>query len=228
MKRLLALGLVLAAAGSCGQRHGQEREAARTQLYLITPLPLLFGDGFDVAFIRPPVTESLERRYSLQPVDLPSQVPAGATLLMAQPRALPAEELVALDRWVRDGGGLLLLADPRLEWPSRRPLGDKLRPPVMFADTGLLNHWGLRLDAPEMAGTVHQGDVTYISPGRLVTDGPCKVSGEGLVAYCRIGRGEVAIVADADWLNDGLVARSGGDFPAQARALDALLERIAS
>jgi ABC-type uncharacterized transport system involved in gliding motility auxiliary subunit len=73
-------------------------------------------------------------------------------LLMAHPLAQPAEALVALDAWVRGGGRLLLLADPMLEWPSERPLGDPLRPPPMFADTGLLKHWGLRLDAPDERG----------------------------------------------------------------------------
>ena len=67
-------------------------------------------------------------------------------LLMAHPRAQPAEVLVELDQWVRGGGQLLLLADPRLDWHSERPLGDRLRPPPAFADTGLLGHWGLRLE----------------------------------------------------------------------------------
>ena len=71
---------------------------------------------------------------------------------MAQPRAQPAEDLVALDNWVRGGGRVLLLADPMLEWPSERPLGDPFRPPPTFADTGLLAHWGLKLDAPDEPG----------------------------------------------------------------------------
>ena len=57
---------------------------------------------------------------------------------MAHPLAQTAENLVALDQWVRGGGRVLLLADPMLEWPSERPLGDPLRPPPMFMDTGLL------------------------------------------------------------------------------------------
>ena len=71
---------------------------------------------------------------------------------MAHPLAQTAENLVALDAWVRGGGRVLLLADPMLEWPSKRPLGDPLRPPPMFMDTGLLAHWGLRLDAPDERG----------------------------------------------------------------------------
>ena len=90
---------------------------------------------------------------------------------MAQPNAQTAENLVALDAWVRRGGRVLLLADPLLEWPNQRALGDPLRPPVMFADTGLLGHWGLRLDTPDRRGPQHENlggsDVLTISPGRL-------------------------------------------------------------
>ena len=64
--------------------------------------------------------------------------------------------LVELDQWVRGGGRLLLLADPMLEWPSERPLGDRLRPPPAFADTGLLAHWGLRLERPDSAEPVER------------------------------------------------------------------------
>jgi hypothetical protein len=64
-------------------------------------------------------------------------------LLAAQPQALTAERLVALDKWVRDGGRLVLLADPLLRFDSSRPLGDRFRPPLRYPDTGLLAHWGL-------------------------------------------------------------------------------------
>ena len=91
--------------------------------------------------------------------------------MMAQPRAQTAENLVALDDWVRRGGRLLLFADPMLEWPSDRALGDPTRPPAMFADTGLLAHWGLRLDAPDVRGPakgrISGHDVLTVSPGAL-------------------------------------------------------------
>ena len=195
--RLAALAL-LAAGASCSDK---AQPAPRLpELHLITGLPLLFGEQFALDSERPAVTAWLEQRYRLTAIDLPSQLPPGATVLMVQPRALPAEELVALDRWVRAGGRLLLLADPRLEWPSERPLGDKLRPPPMYADTGLLGHWGLRLDSPEQAGPVTIGQVTYGSPGTLVaTGGDCAVEA-GITARCRLGGGRATVVADADWL----------------------------
>ena len=142
---------------------------------------------------------------------------------MAQPRAQPAEDLVALDQWVRRGGRVLLLADPMLEWPSERPLGDPLRPPPMFADTGLLGHWGLRLDAPDehgpKPGRLGGYDITTDSPGSLA--GGCDIGRDHLVAHCRVGQGRATIVADADFLD---VERLGR--PARHN-LDALLGELA-
>ena len=95
----------------------------------------------------------------------------GRLMMMAQPNAQTAENLVVLDEWVRAGGRVLVLADPALEWPSKRPLGDPQRPPSMFADTGLLLHWGVRLDAPDQRGpaVLQLGGygVATVSPGSL-------------------------------------------------------------
>jgi hypothetical protein len=122
---------------------------------------------------------------------------------MAQPLAQAPDNLVALDNWVRAGGRVLLLADPALEWPSTRPLGDPLRPTPMFADTGLLAHWGLRLDAPDIAGPATRKlagrGVATLSPGSLY--GSCRISADRLYAECRVGKGWAAVVADADLLD---------------------------
>ena len=215
--RALAALLLLAAPASC--REPQPAEAKPT-LHLLTSLPLLFGEGFALDAERPAVTAYLERTYRLAPIDLPSELPGGATLLAIQPRALPPGELVALDEWVRGGGRLVLLADAFLEWPCARPLGDRLRPPILFADTGLLGHWGLRLDSPDQRGPVAAGPpigATLVSPGTLVrTGGRCNVLAEGRYADCRLGRGRAIVVADADWLN----VEEGPNL----RALQALIE----
>jgi hypothetical protein len=101
-------------------------------------------------------------------------------------------------------GRAALPADPRLDWPSQRPLGDKLRPPPAFADTGLLKHWGLRLSGPDPEGptSIVNGEMSIVasSPGKLESRS-CTIVAEGFVARCRIGRGFATIVADADWLN---------------------------
>ena len=126
-----------------------------------------------------------------------------AVAVPRHPLAQTAENLVELDEWVRAGGRVLLLADPRLEWPSKRPLGDKLRPPPGFADTGLLAHWGLRLDPSDEPGrqerSVAGREVETVSPGLL--EGGCAISKDRLVARCRMGRGRATVIADADFLN---------------------------
>lgn len=227
--RFAAIALALLAATPAGCRDAAPTASGKPDLYLITSLPLLFGERFGLGFAKPDIVRALEKAFVVKPVDLPSQVPADATLLMAQPRALPAEELVALDNWVRAGGHLLLLADPRLEWPSRRPLGDRLRPPPMFADTGLLGHWGLRLDSPDKPGaaesTDDRGSIVYLSPGRLVkVGGDCIVERDSIVATCRLGEGEAIVVADADWLDMPRVEEIAGQH---IRADDRLLAMLA-
>ena len=210
----------------------------RPELHLLTALPLIWGEQFGLDQPRAPVIAHLERAYRIAPIDLPSQLPEGGLLLAAQPRALPAEELVALDSWVRRGGRLMLFADPMLEWPSERMVGDPLRAPVAFPDTGLLHHWGLQLDAPDERGP-RQGElddfpILTASPGRLAATelGPagvelagravlaappgrqrrgCTIDAGGLAARCGIGKGVAVIIADADFLN--VAGPSGLDGP---------------
>ena len=205
--------------------------AEKPELYLLTSLPLLFEEGFGLKPAKGEAATFLRDHYRLKPIDLPSQLPAGGVLLAAQPRALPAEELVALDKWVRDGGKLLLLADPMLEWSSTRPVGDRLRPPVSFADTGLLLHWGLRLDAPDKRGlkATRSGDIelTHASPGRLVkTGGTCRLEAQDSFAECRVGKGRVIILADADWLDVEAIKVAGGHPVNHIFALVLLFESL--
>lgn len=203
----------------------------RPQLLLLTTLPIVFPDRFTLDAEASPALEALRSRYEVEPISTADAKSLGLRrlLLMAQPRAQPAEALVELDQWVRSGGRLLLLADPALEWPNDRPLGDVLRPPAAFADTGLLGHWGLRLDAPDQAGratfTAGERLVQTESPGSLVATGrQCVVTAKGLVARCRIGQGEATVIADADFLNvDG---KSGGATPANFELLLAELARL--
>jgi hypothetical protein len=186
--------------------------AQRPTLLLLTGLPLLFGEDFSIREVGSPVLKALQGSYRVIPVSTtaPAELANGRLLLMAQPYAQTAENLVALDAWVRRGGRVLLLADPLLEWPSQRALGDPLRPPLMFADTGLLGHWGLRLDAPDNRGPRHEKlgnvDVLTVSPGLLT--GTCPISPDRLVARCSVGQGRATIVADADLLD---VDRLDGD-----------------
>lgn len=199
--------------------------AERPPLLLLTSLPLVFGEGFSVSGNGSPLLDRLDSRYRVVPVSVadPGELAKGRILLMAHPLAQPAEDLVALDAWVRAGGRVLLLADPMLEWPSARPLGDPLRPPPMFSDTGLLAHWRLRLDAPDRRGAVTEKlggfDVMTVSPGKLA--GACRISRDRLVARCRIGKGRANVVADADFLDAGQLG------PGAAHNLDGLVAELA-
>ena len=192
------LAIVAAAAWSFAgpdRKLGVRPEAERPELALLTSLPLVFTEGFDISGGGSPALTRLEQRYKVVPITVAdaASLRGRKLLLMAHPRAQPAEVLVELDRWVGEGGHLLLLADPLLAWPSERPMGDRLRPPPSFADTGLLAHWGLRLIGP---GPGHAGTV-----GQLVSDGRCKTEEDGLLARCQLGEGQVAIIADADFLD---------------------------
>lgn len=183
----------------------------RRTLMLVTSLPLIFSEEFSLQSSGSPALDALETRYRVVPIGVADSrsLEQGELLLMAHPLAQPAEVLVELDSWVRGGGRALILADPRLDWPSELPLGDVRRPPPFYADTGLLGHWGLRLDAPDEPGPqerlVDGRRVLVESPGALF--GHCPTSGEGLVARCLVGEGRATVIADADLLQP----RSGSE-----------------
>ncbi|GAA3905165.1 hypothetical protein GCM10022276_24680 [Sphingomonas limnosediminicola] len=225
-RALLLIAALLIAAGAIAiSRSRTPAPQERPTLLLLTSLPLVFGEGFSLDAGGSPALKALQSRYRVVPISVtePAELRKGRLLLMAHPLAQPAEALIALDDWVRGGSHVLLLADPLLEWPSERPLGDPLRPPPMFMDTGLLKHWGLRLDAPDKRGPAHRRlggeQVLTLSPGAL--SGTCNISGDRLVAHCRIGKGSATIVADADLLD---AARLGDGASAN---LDGLLSELA-
>jgi hypothetical protein len=205
-----AVALVMQREVPAGQGVAQSglRRADKPTLALLTSLPLVFGERFSIEGGGSPTLTRLERRYRVSPLAVADSrsLKGHRLLLMAHPRAQPAEALVELDAWVRRGGRVLLLADPKLDWHSNRPLGDPLRPPPDFADTGLLAHWGLGLDGPVVDGPrfgeVGGYDVMTASPGVLRSRSRgCTVEGGGLMAHCRVGRGGATVIADADFLN---------------------------
>jgi hypothetical protein len=229
---LLTGATILAAAALAISLHSHEQRARaprppaqRPVLLLLTSLPLVFNEQFSLQGGGSPALTALQTRYRVIPISVTdeSDLAKGRLLLMAHPLAQPPEDLVELDRWVREGGRVLLLADPLLEWPSSRPLGDPLRPPPMFMDTGLLAHWGLRLDAPDKRGPelrqLGGHPVLTVSSGQL--SGRCDISADGLVAHCRIGKGEATVVADADLLDVERLGQSA------SHNLDAMLAELA-
>lgn len=205
---LVAGALLLTIGGGARSVPATGAPAQKEQLMLLTSLPIVFAERLTLDPPPSPVLEALQSRYQVVPINLADAqtLEGNDLLLMAQPQAQPAEVLVELDEWVRRGGRVLLLGDPLLQWPSERPLGDMLRPPLSFADTGLLAHWGLRMRAADSAGPVSRstdaGEIRTSAPGALIpTKSNCEVTAAGLIARCRIGKGEATVIADADFLD---------------------------
>jgi hypothetical protein len=200
--------LMAVALGSCEAGGEAPAGPARPELALLSSLPIAFGESFGLDQQRSPLLEELEGSHRVRPVDGPEQLPPGGLLLAVQPQALTAERLVALDQWVREGGRLVLLADPFLRFESMRPLGDRFRPPLRYPDTGLLAHWGLSLDAE----TDNRLEAVETDLGRGIrlkasglgsltrAGGDCTLSPTRVVARCRIGQGYATVVADADFV----------------------------
>jgi hypothetical protein len=185
----------------------------------MSSLPILWAEAPDIGNMlgnssAPPhwARGVLEARGKLYPLDrIANETMRGVDIaVLAQPRALSPEEMVALDRWVRGGGKLLLFADPMLTAPSIYPIGDKRRPQAIAMVDPLLVHWGLELHFDEAAamgvGTI-QSDGLAIPvnlPGELrLTGNQCSTDKAGLVARCRIGLGQAVIIADTSLLETG-------------------------
>ena len=212
----ISAALLLAALSGCA-RGAVPRD--KPELLLITALPIVNGEKFALEAGGSPALTRLEQDFRVRPIGISdaASLRGGTLLLMAQPRAQTAEALVDLDHWVRGGGRVMILADPRLEWPSERPLGDALRPPFEYADTGLLKHWGLTLEAPTAAAA----GTTAGSRGSLHAEAgaTCQTSPDGLMATCTIGKGKAEVIADADQLNV--------DQPGELDSFVAELQRLA-
>jgi hypothetical protein len=235
---IAVLALALLAAISFLQRERGEAHGAH-RIGLFTSLPILWAEADSVsAMLRndaPPhwARGELEHRGALLALDNLTPGARGLgridLLVLAQPRPLAPDENVALDNWVRGGGRVLLFADPMLTAPSSFALGDKRRPQDIAMLSPILGHWGLRLefDDNQPAGehrVVSAGMVLPVNlPGRLVvTGGNCVSPDIGLVARCRIGKGEALVVGDA-----ALLEPVGPGAVAERRAaLDGLLDSL--
>ncbi len=216
---VLASALLLAAC-----RQGSA-EPAGGRIVFMTALPLFAASAAPSEILNGPdqraaIIRALAERHPIVPVArLDEKVLAGGMLIVAQPRGLAGEELVGLDAWVRQGGKALIFTDPELVWPSDLPLGDPRRaPPIGLLDP-LLSHWGLELVSPAMNDdgpvqkiVVGRFSVAVAWAGKWRTDNPdCKIESDALIANCRIGKGQVVLVADADMLDERLWQSSGSD-----------------
>jgi len=192
--RRLAAAAALALLAACRPAPAAPE---RPTLLLLTSLPVLFGEEFTLDAPDSALRQALAARFTLRPIPIAdgANLKGAGLLLMAQPRAQTAEALVDLDAWVRGGGHLLLLADPLLQWPTDRSLGDATAPMIAFADTGLLGHWGLTLYRPPPGSSIGSFEA---APGS-----GCRLEEEAIVAHCAVGKGRVTVIADADFVGDG-------------------------
>ncbi len=214
----------------------------RPAVMLLSGLPLLWGEA-GPAPVPNHAIDRIAAEFRLRPIDTatPATLAAAPLLFAAQPRELSADEIEAIDRWVFMGGRALLLVDPDLRWASALPPGDPRRPPRWATLAPLLARWGVVVG--RATGRIATIDVPVESGGfrRIVVDGVgtvgaaggCVSLAGGHAADCRIGRGRVLILADADLLDDALwvgpgahgdgpLARAGDNGPLLAAWLDDL------
>lgn len=182
---------------------------------MLTGLPLRWSEGSDLSAMlaaglnEDPVLVRIEAAGPVRLVDslIDSPPPPGGALLLAHPRALAPRELVAIDAFVRGGGRAVILADALTGWPMRHPIGDPRNPPVTSLLTPLLDHWGVTLGAAPAADRrivpvdIDGARLRLFTAGRFVSlPTTCRVYADRHVARCRIGRGEIWLVGDADLL----------------------------
>ena len=217
-------------------------EPDRPALGLMTSLPLYWPEGAGMAELaggQAPVPwqrSAIEQAYALVPLDTLSPVPglapdspevdplAGLTrLAVVQPRGLAPADNVALDRWVRAGGRLLMVLDPALTGEYQAPLGDPRRPVDTALIPPVVGRWGLtvRFDeaqdgAPRTAplGEDLAPPLPLALAGEIALSGPgkadCTVTAGGAAARCRIGAGQVTLIADAALFEHRELAGEGG------------------
>ncbi|TMM48796.1 DUF4350 domain-containing protein [Qipengyuania marisflavi] len=236
---LLLAALASSALTGCNDAQPQADNSAGPELGLFTTLPIYWGEGEDITALLDPAGEpdwvrsALEERYRLQPLDTlsPDTLKPLALIFLAQPRVLAPAENLALDEWVRSGGRALIMADPMLTRHSEYALGDKRRPQDVAVLSPILARWGLelRFNEDQQGGERNANSDGYAIPvdlaGQFVlksTDAPadCTVSEDGILARCRIGEGQVTLLADAallDWEGPGAPP------PQRRGALDSLL-----
>ena len=109
----------------------------------------------------------------------------------------------------------MIFADPELVWPSRFPVGDSRRaPPVELLDP-LFTHWGVALGDSDRAAqtiTIDGKRVRMMAAGVWTGPKACTVI-VATVLDCRIGKGRVLLVGDADMLDARLWQPAGATNP---------------
>jgi hypothetical protein len=193
---------------------------------LMTSLPLYWPADAEVHEIasgsvaKPWQRQAIEQRFAIVPIDTLSPI-AGLSpdeldidplaklqrLAVVQPRGLSPADNVALDKWVRGGGLLLLVLDPLLTGEYEFALGDPRRPTDAALIPPVVARWGLSISfddgqAPTVIPVAYPGGIVIRSMSGEVTvagsaASQCETLAERMIAKCRIGKGSVTLVADA-------------------------------
>ena len=188
--------------------------AAREPVGLFTSLPLIWAETEDPRQLldqrqaRHRAKIAFDALGPIRPLDTLEHLDGSLKrMIIAQPRPLSPAENVALDRWLREGGRVLLFADPLLTEPSVYALGDPRRPQDVVLLSPILSHWGLELVFDDqqpggvrtiaVAGSALPVD---LAGGWIVHGGKCRLEGEGVLVTCQVGRGRLVALADAEVL----------------------------
>jgi hypothetical protein len=236
----LAMCAVLTACDAAPRAPTPQPSAAPPEkLGLMTSLPLYWplGAGVDdfaggTAAV-PWQRTALEAAYAIELLDTLAPVPglspdapetdplAGlGRLALIQPRGLSPADNVALDQWVRNGGHLLLVLDPALTGEYDLPLGDPRRPVDSALIPPVVARWGLavRYDEAQADGIREQSLGGAVLPlalaGQVTISDPvaaqCTLQAAGAAARCRVGEGQVTLIADAAVFEHPELAGEGG------------------
>lgn len=217
---MLALLWWLGSHVALGHAYTPSAAAMPGRTIVVTGLPLVrwLPPGQGIAPQQDPALTML-RAMAARPVVMTDALASGMLtprdrLLLAHPRALSPATLVEIDRFVRAGGRAVVLADGLSGWPPPFGFGDPRNPPVTSLLTPLLDHWGFLLAAPVpghpetgQLAVKHQGyRLTLHSAGRFdAVPRDCQRAARAddslpVIATCRIGRGDVVLIGDADLL----------------------------
>lgn len=206
--------------------HPSPARADAPPAVMMTGLPLRWSGSADLTTIFSGQSYDdifLSQLESLGPVSLVDSFngvppPRDNIVFLVHPRAMAPQDLAAVDAHVRGGGRALILADALSSWPAAHPLGDPRNAPITSLLTPLLDHWAIQLDAvphgqggEAWAGFAGHGLRLY-SAGRFSAWPPGCVAVAGrTVLHCKIGRGSLWLVGDADFLHAPLWQADGWD-----------------
>jgi len=220
-------------------------EDSKPQLAFMSSTPLVLGEvdvqQMAAGEVMPaPAYDILSGHYDIISLDsIDDRLLSYNLLLLAQVRALSADELIRLDDWVRKGGRVVILSDAALQWPSDYSLGDKRRPLFTSLLSPLFAHWGLEQillmeEADEQSILMGEYAVNTVTPGEWesikTSDknlAECKLSENKFEANCVIEKGYATLIADSDFLHEDLWSNSFWDLATgQNDNMDYLRQKI--